>query len=103
MMKRYGLILASLAFLSLISRWIPVPAIIAQGVSQRASAYAEWRHTDRRGHHAELLHRVDVHEFRGHGHGDGFGHKLELGNERHAERVSIVAEFGTRDRDHAGG
>lgn len=34
MMKRYGLILASLAFLSLISRWIPVPAIIAQGVSR---------------------------------------------------------------------
>ena len=34
MMKRYGLILASLAFLSLISRWVPVPAIIAQGVSR---------------------------------------------------------------------
>ena len=34
MMKRYGLILASLVFLSLISRWIPVPAIIAQGVSR---------------------------------------------------------------------
>ena len=33
-MKRYGLILASLAFLSLISRWVPVPAIIAQGVSR---------------------------------------------------------------------
>lgn len=34
MMKRYGLILISLAFLSLISRWVPVPAIIAQGVSR---------------------------------------------------------------------